>query len=172
MAALHLSKLAATAVISTFAFGVSGAAASVQVDPHGPAGQQYALPVDSVRGEVAGKPSAGVPGARTPAPLFGQGIQPLNRTGDKKNKGREPRGGKYQDGSGVDGNSAINKSDPELEALVNGTGGSSSGMLDIALLIGGMALIGLTAGLLGRRTLSRPAPLLSERSRVSRETRP
>jgi hypothetical protein len=153
---LALIVAAGLVAISSFAFGTSTASAAVQVDPNGPAGQQYALPLDSVRGESAGKPSAGVPGAASPAPLFGEGIRPAGKSG---NSGRDGLGDKNDpngnDLHGVDGMNGVDdpEANPRVAALINGTGGGSSSTLEMILLIGGMALVGLTAGLIGRRTL-------------------
>jgi hypothetical protein len=155
--------IAAIVAVSSLTFGITTASAVVQVDPDGPAGQQYALPLDSVRGESAGVPSAGVPGSAEPAPLFGQGVRPAGDSGQNPDgSGGEQVGsgkdGSGKDGSGKDGTNSPTTVDgvevgPEVQALINGTGGGSSTTLEIILLIGGMAVIGLVGGLIGRRTL-------------------
>ena len=155
--------LLAGVVASGFlAFGASTASAVVQIDPSGPAGKQYALPLDSVRGEVAGNPAAGVPGARTQAPLFGQGIRPVGSAESADNSGADGgRAGRENGPGGTDksGDAANRKgnngvvTNPNVTELINGTGGGTSTTLEKILLFGGMALVGLTAGLIGRQTL-------------------
>ena len=132
------------------------------MDPNGPAGQQYALPIDSVRAESAGNPLAGVPGASTPPPLFGQGIRPegesespvitdSNGSGPSEESVGSGPGG-TSGGYGLDGKKGM-ESDPTVKAIINGTGGGSSTAIEVILLISGLALVGLTAGLIGRKTL-------------------
>jgi hypothetical protein len=48
----------------------------VYVDPGGPAGKEYGVPLDSTRGEAVDSEARGVPGQKQKPPLFGQGITP------------------------------------------------------------------------------------------------
>ena len=66
--------IAGVLAVACVALPAAFASAAVHVDPNGPAGQQYALPLDSVRGQTSGNPGSGVPGATKPPPLFGQGV--------------------------------------------------------------------------------------------------
>ncbi len=147
-----------SAVAVFLCFGVSTASAVVQVDPEGPAGQQYAFPLDSVRGEVAGNPSAGVPGTTSVAPLFGEGIRPGRAVGeggggkvDGRGDGSGTKGSNGAGGTGANGNA--DDVDPAVKELINGTGGGTSTTFEMLVLVGGLALVGLTAGLIGRRKL-------------------
>ena len=55
----------------------SAAPGQVHVDPDGPAGKQYAAPLEQARQRASGKQgSAGVPGSSEVAPTFGLGIKP------------------------------------------------------------------------------------------------
>jgi hypothetical protein len=122
---------------SSIAFG------KVHVDPNGPAGQQYALPLDSARGQGAGQANAGVPGSTAKPPLFGQGI---HRAGSN-------RQGPSQDPASSDRQSG--KTDLRDSTVPSGSGnddGSSiAPILLVALAIGGL---GCGAGLIARRRLS------------------
>lgn len=138
-------------------FCVSSAKAVVHVDPNGPAGQQYALPIDTVRGEVSGDELAGVPGAQSePAPLFGEGIRPeetrsVNDRTDKEygaaSRGQRPD---RQAGSGHASSATIEEA---IAALTQGGDTDSSFPPGMAVVIAGMLLLGLGAGWLGRRAL-------------------
>jgi hypothetical protein len=116
---------------------IPAAMATVHVSPNGPAGQQYAVPLDSARGEASGDASAGAPGSDAKPPLFGQGIKPGGQGGGD---------GSIRASGGSGGGHAT---DIQV-AIKSGSGGSSKGPL-IAGLIAAVALIGAGGGLLARR---------------------
>jgi hypothetical protein len=126
---------------------IPSAAATVHVDPNGPAGQQYALPLDSARGQASGTPDAGVPGANAKAPLFGQGIRPSGsparwRHGAKPNR----------QGRGNSGTRPVNVRDAGIAAA---SGGDST-TLWVAAVIAAIVLLGSAAGLIVRRPAAEP----------------
>ncbi len=133
------------------------ASATVQVDPNGPAGVQYALPLDSARGKAGGDAAAGVPGARSKAPLFGQGIQPVGSAGAPSAAGiGGPHSGPAAAG-GPAGEPArripagIDRA--SLASILHGGGNGNSMTLEQIALVGGLALVGAGAGLILRRRL-------------------
>lgn len=138
---------------------VPAASATVHVDPKGPAGQQYALPLDSARGEASGTPAAGVPGATVKAPLFGQGITPRERgaaKGTSSSGGHHGAAGqaakKQTRATAADNTNAEGRS---VVAIVR-AGASGSTTLWILGLIGGVLLLGGAAGLIMRWRASTP----------------
>jgi hypothetical protein len=143
--------------LSLIALSAPAASATVHVDPSGPAGQQYALPLDSVRGQASGHEAAGVPGATTPAPDFGQGIVPATTPGPpvkhknkkqlKQKKHRQRLTAHVGAGQvrGLEGRAGA--------ALVSGIGGGGSMTLDTMGLVGGLLLVGIAAGLIFRRRM-------------------
>ena len=138
----------------SFSTGVK-ADAAVYVDPNGPAGQQYALPVDAIRGETGGDPAAGVPGARSEqAPLFGQGIGPA---GAKEKRGNSRK--KQQNGKSTNGNPGDEAESPaeerSLDETISGITGDSGSSFPPGMIavLGGLVLLGIGAGWLGRRAL-------------------
>ena len=138
----------------SFSTGVK-ADAAVYVDPNGPAGQQYALPVDAIRGETGGDPAAGVPGARSEqAPLFGQGIGPADAKEKRGNSRKEQQSDKATNGNPGDEaeSPAEERSLDETISGITGDSGSSfpPGMIAV---LGGLVLLGIGAGWLGRRAL-------------------
>ena len=144
--------LSAALVLSCMAFMAPAASAIVHVDPDGPAGVQYALPLESVRGQAAGNAAAGVPGARTQAPLFGQGIRPPGAAGAAP---PSAHGGRHA-GAAVAGAGAAAQTGGvgarSVAALLRGTSGDSM-TLELVALIGGLVLLGAAAGLIVRRRL-------------------
>jgi len=143
---LRRGLLVAAVVASSAAVAAPFASAAVHVDPNGPAGQQYALPLDSARGQASGTPDAGTPGATAKAPLFGQGIGPGASSSGKHAKAAPNRQGRGQSG----GSSGTRAVDQAAAAVANG-GGSAT--LWIAALIAAVVLSGAAAGLIARRGL-------------------
>jgi hypothetical protein len=143
-------------VIVAILAGAGSAQAVVQVDPNGPAGQQYALPLDAIRGQVGGNPSAGVTGASVEeAPLFGVGIRPTGsrdsgrqgagRGGDQGSRRSEEGAG---NGSATDEDRAVKRAVTELTANPE-----RESALPLVIIVGAMLILGIGAGWLGRRTL-------------------
>jgi hypothetical protein len=130
---------------SAMAGPIAAATAKVYVDPDGPAGQEYALPLDSARGEAAGTPDAGVPGSSASPPLFGHGIGPSEPPG-KPGRGADKAGEKQ----------------PLAPAKARDTGIAAAGedsstTLQIGGVIGAVVLLGTAAGLIVRHRFP-PAP--------------
>jgi hypothetical protein len=125
----------------------TSAVAKVHVDPNGPAGQEYALPLDSARGDAAGNSSVGVAGSNAKAPLFGQGITPRgSRHGERGNSEPGSRGGK--DGA------VAGEGTSSTAALTDG--GGSSGLW-ILVVLAAIVIVGGSAGLLARRRFTAPS---------------
>lgn len=146
-------------MLAALAGGYGQAKAVVHVDPSGPAGQQYALPLDSVRGQVSGNPSAGVPGSQSEPPvLFGEGVRPASSSsGDFRPEGADRAGTKNGNQEAGNQSSVRTEGEDSVEERIaaltgddeSGTPGAS-GMLAV---IAGMMVLGLSAGWLGRRAL-------------------
>lgn len=136
--------------------GAGSAQAVVQVDPNGPAGQQYALPLDAIRGQVGGNPSAGVPGASVEeAPLFGEGIRPTDSrdsgrqgAGRDRDQGSRKSAGGAGNGSSTDEDRAVKRAVTELT-----TNPERESALPLVIIVGVMVMLGIGAGWLGRRTI-------------------
>jgi len=126
---------------------IPSAAAKVHVDPNGPAGQEYALPLDSARGQASGTTDAGVPGATAKAPLFGQGIRPSGSPARRRH-GAKPN----RQGSGESSKRPVNARDAGVAAA----SGSDSTTLWVAAVIAAIVLLGSAAGLIVRRTPAEP----------------
>jgi hypothetical protein len=146
---LRRGLLVAAVVASSAAAAVPFAAATVHVDPNGPAGQEYALPLDSARGQASGTPDAGVPGATVKAPLFGQGIRPGGSPA-RRRQGAEPK----RQRSGQSGTRPVNKS----YAGVAAASGGGSMTLQVAAVIAGIVLLGSATGLIVRRRFPAEPP--------------
>jgi hypothetical protein len=145
---LRRGLLVAAVVATSAAAAVPFAAATVHVDPNGPAGQQYALPLDSARGQASGTPDAGVPGATAKAPLFGQGIGPGTSSSGKHAKAVPNRQGEGQaGGSSGTGTRAVDR------AAAAASNGGGSMTVWIAALIAAVVMSGAAAGLIARRGL-------------------
>jgi hypothetical protein len=140
--------LAATVLGVCAAVQTPLATGKVHVDPNGPAGQQYALPLDSARGEAAGDETAGTPGSSSKAPLFGQGIKPASgkRAANPGPGGSD--GGKEADQIGA-GNAAA-ASEPGKTS----DDGNGSSNLWIAALVAAVLLVGVGGGLAARRRIA------------------
>jgi hypothetical protein len=139
--------LAATVLGVCAAVQTPLATGKVHVDPNGPAGQQYALPLDSARGEAAGDETAGTPGSSSKAPLFGQGIKPASGKG-AANPGRAGGdGGTEADQIGA-GNAAAASEPGKTSDDGNGSN------LWIGGLVAAVVLVGLGGGLVARRRIA------------------
>jgi hypothetical protein len=120
------------------------AGAGVVVDPNGPASKQYSADLDRARQQGTGSGgSAGVPGSRAKAPLFGQGIT--------RKDARGATGGSGSGGSGSNGSSSP-------VAASTGPDGNSTNTVEIAaislavILCGGLIAFAVRRGGLGRPT--------------------
>jgi hypothetical protein len=135
--------LLAASVLACIAAQVPSGWAKVHVDPNGPAGQQYALPLDSARGEAAGNSAAGVPGSIAKAPLFGQGIKPsVSQAGHRQGEKAKSNGG------GIDAKGYI---------ATAGSGGGST-MLWVLGVVAAVVMVGSATGLVARRRLAGEPP--------------
>jgi hypothetical protein len=123
------------------------ATGKVHVDPSGPAGQQYALPLDSARGEAAGDETAGTPGSSSKAPLFGQGIKPASGKADAQSD----RGGS---GRTRTDRSRAGNTVPAGNPSTRSEDGNGSSNLWIAGLVAALLLVGVGGGLVARRRIA------------------
>lgn len=143
--------LSAALVLCFLALVAPVASATVHVDPSGPAGVQYALPLESVRGQAAGDAAAGVPGATTQAPLFGQGIHPTGKAGaTPPSVHGGPRAGSVAGYGAIQAGQAGGVGGRSVAALINGSGSGDSMTLELVALVGGLLLLGVAVGLIVR----------------------
>ena len=155
----RFTLLVVSVMLAALAGSYSQAKAVVHVDPSGPAGQQYALPLDSVRGLVSGNLSAGVPGSQSEPPvLFGEGVRPASSSSKKFRPEVADRAG-TNNGNQVVGKQSPVRSDrddsveDQIAALTGDDESGTAGASGILAVIAGMMVLGLSAGWLGRRAL-------------------
>jgi hypothetical protein len=154
------------------------AAARIHIDPNGPAGKQYGVPLDSTRGDFGGKHSSGLPGQHEKAPLFGQGITPPGGGsgggtgggtggtgggpgatpggpggGHGANAGSQGGAGNSTPGSSVAGG----KGSATLASSLRHAGGGGDDQLRLAALIAALLAVGFGFGFAMRR-FAAPAP--------------
>jgi hypothetical protein len=153
-------KLSALAVGSAVALlvvpGEAPAERGLTVDPHSPAGVEYAVPLDSGRQHGGGSGDSGASGAR---PLFGTGIRPPSGSGSgTPSHGTTPRGRKEGGGAAAKkpvGRAQSGKSEPRVTPARASADYSSSGPL--AALIAAILLVGGGLGLVLRLRARRGA---------------
>jgi hypothetical protein len=123
-----------------------------QVDPNSPAGTEYRLPVDRAREQASGGGSA-APGA---APLFGEGVEPVD-AGASTRPSSSSSGGAGSTSTTTTGEQpAVGTATPEIvraQAPPPGDGGGS--LVAVAGGAAGVLLMGGLAGLAWRRRSSR-----------------
>jgi hypothetical protein len=130
----------------------------VHIDPNGPAGQQYAVPLDNARGQFSDHSNArGVPGSKAKAPLFGEGIGPSGPSGGESLKAQAQAQGS---GGGRKSSTPGQTGAPGTRALIplsslRDAGSGSGSQLALAGLIAAVLLVGAGLGFGVRRL--RPA---------------
>ena len=141
--------------------GASAQEDGVFVDPEGPAGKEYAIPLDQARRQGSARGGAGrggvEPGAPGSAPLFGEGVSRAGTRG--RSRGGDSGGSGGEDGrdgrsGGRGGEAGGDARFPTAAALDTEGSGASAGVVTggVALAV---VLIGLLLGLALRRTVGR-----------------
>jgi hypothetical protein len=147
--------VAAVAALSSFVFAQAafGQEDGVFVDPDSPSAKQYSIPLERERREAdpSQEPGAGVQqGART-SPLFGAGIEGVERAAPPRSSERKPRSTKR---SGKPSEPQASDDRKILQAATSHPGAPGGGF-EGALAIGSVAiavlLVGGAAGVLLRR---------------------
>jgi opacity protein-like surface antigen len=157
--------LATSAIALTLPAAAVAAPPPVTVDPGGPSGKEYALPLNSARHDAGGGDRTGGPGAAgsrsgsgtsssaQPAPPFGIGIS--SRSGTTPGSGGK-LGGTASAGSRTSHEPAAGRSSPTFVHDASAADSGSSTLTLTGAIVGGMLLVGLAGGLLMRR-LGRPS---------------
>jgi hypothetical protein len=162
---LAITIAAALLVWAALAVPASAQEPGVHVDPDSPTGQEYDIPLERARRKSSPSEDESSQGSRTPADtLFGAGIEPSDDDGGGGGTGGSSGGGSVA-GSGPDGgktNASTTLRRPSakrpatVEAAISNPGAPDGGAGG-TLLLGGIAVALLGAGLAGGLLLRRRA---------------
>jgi hypothetical protein len=159
----RLVALAATVLLAA----TGSARAQVTIDPDSPSAKEYAIPLENERRQAdpGRAPGAGVTQGERSSPLFGEGIEPPDRSqgaaerdaGAAERDGGARRSGGGSDTSGRDREGSAKESSraPDIVRAATANPGAPDGGLGTPAVIGGVALavllLGGLAGVLVRR---------------------
>ena len=155
---LAFTTAAALLVWAALAVPASAQEPGVHVDPDSPTGQEYDIPVERARRKSSPSEEEGSKGSRTPADtLFGAGIEPPDDDGG----GAAANGGSSGSGSKTKPRSTAprersGKRPATVQAAISNPGAPDGGAGG-TLLLGGIAVALLGAGLAGGLLLRRRA---------------